>query len=118
MTQDFEHEYMGFGRVPSKCRVMIISRDGRHLICFEDLGIGTSVTNASEQLATEIVGIFNYDPKDCRFFETYNQYDYTSFDFDEITYDWEIIKEKSVAKIPKWKPAPEEIRNLFTNQYI
>lgn len=113
MTKDFIHEYKGFGRVPSKCRVKIFSDDGETLICFEDFGVGTSVTNASEQLATEIVDKFDLNPTDCRFFETYSQYNHDSFD--EITYEWSSLHGQWVAKEPDWRPASDEIKNLFIN---
>lgn len=123
MTEDFIHEYLGFGRFPSICRVMIFSDDGETFICFEDFGDGTSVTNASEQLATEIVDKMNYDPSDCRFFETYNRREPLHGDktpyydtFDEITYEWSFNRGRWEAKSPDWHPAPEEIKNLFINQ--
>lgn len=67
MTMEFDYEFKGFGRVPSKCDVKIYSDQMGRYICFEDLGIGTSVTNASEQLASEIINEMDFDPADCRF---------------------------------------------------
>jgi len=113
MIVDFIHEYKGFGRVPSKCKVKIFSDDGENLICFEDLGDGTSVTNASEQLASEIADKMCFNPTDCRFFETYSQYNYDSFD--EIIYQWSFTHGRWEAKHPDWIPAEEEIRNMFIN---
>lgn len=113
MTQDFIHEFKGFGRVPSKCRVMAFSDDGETFICFQDLGDGTSVTNASEQIATEVVDLLDLQPSSCRFFETYSQYDNDSFD--EIIYQWSLTHGKWEAKHPDWKPAPDEIKDLFIN---
>lgn len=109
MTQSFNHQFKGFGRVPSECSVMIFSDDGENLICFEDLNIGTSVTNASEQLATEIVEMLELNPNDCRFFETY-----TNTSFDEITYTWIYGRGRWEAKDPDWRPVGEdEINQLF-----
>ena len=105
---NFNHEFKGFGRVPSKCSVKLISEDIGHSIYFEDLNSGTSVTNASEQLASEIVNLLNLDPDDCRFFETYNREE-----FDEITYTWENKRNKWVAKDPVWRPADYYFVNLF-----
>lgn len=107
MTQDFIHEFLGFHRIPSSCRVLMFSDDGDHFILFEDIDDGTSVTNASEQLATEIVEKFKLNPGDCRFFETYSQYHHDTVD--EIEYTWN----GNEAKHPRWKPAPKEIRELF-----
>jgi len=69
------------------------------------------VTNASEQLASEIVAKFGYEPELCRFFETYNQYEYDTFD--EIIYDWEFKNDKWEATHPMWMPGQEDIKNLF-----
>jgi hypothetical protein len=113
MTEDFIHEYKGYGRVPSKCRVKIFSDDGEIFICFEDIGDGTSVTNASEQLATEIVDKLGLAPANCRFFETYSQYNYDSFD--EIIYQWSMTRDRWDASHPDWLTASEEIKNLFIN---
>jgi hypothetical protein len=112
MTQEFIHIFKGFGRVLSQCLVKIYSDDGETYVCFIDLGEGTSVTNASEQLATEVVNEYHLLPEDCRFFETYSQFDYDGFD--EIEYKWEYINGEPVAKNPDWKPCNEEqIKDLF-----
>lgn len=111
MIKNFIHEYKGFGRVPSKCIVKIISDNNKNLICFEDIGEGTSVTNASEQLATEIVDKFDLNPTNCRFFETYSQYNYDSFD--EIIYNWATINGKFIAKNPDWIPVTKDIKKFF-----
>jgi hypothetical protein len=119
MTQSFNHQFKGFGRVPSECSVKIFSDDGENLICFEDLNKGTSVTNASEQLATEIIEMLELNPTDCRFFETYDDESY-----DEIIYEWKrttSFKDNGmrpddwawVAKNPQWKPCQEEIKEMF-----
>ena len=114
MVQQFEHEFLGYGRVPSKCLVRIYSDDGENYICFKDLGIGTSVTNDSENIASQIVNKFNYQPSDCRFFETYD--DET---FDEITHNWVYSRNKWVAYSPDWVAySPDwkrnnKIKNLF-----
>jgi hypothetical protein len=111
MIEDFFHEYMGFGRVPSHCRVKIFTNNGENFICFEDIGEGTSVTNASEQLATEIVDLKDFNPTNCRFFETYSQYNYDSFD--EIIYQWAFVRGRWEAKHPDWKPAEKEMQKAF-----
>lgn len=110
MMHEFQHEFKGFGRVPSTCFVKLISEDMGHSIYFEDLNHGTSVTNASEQLASEIVDMLNLDPEDCRFFETYDRQQ-----FDEITYIWEHKRNKWIAKEPTWSPADHYYIQLFTS---
>lgn len=92
----YKHQYKGYGVHPSECLIKIVREDLTYIL-FEDLGIGTSVTNASEQLATEIVKTEGLDESKCRFFETYN-YDSQNNDIDEITYEWNNKK----AKNPKW----------------
>lgn len=107
---NFYYDYLGFGRIRSRCFVHIrIFRD-KKLILFEDIGFGTSVTNASEQLASEIIQKMNYEHDDCRFFETYSQYDYDSFD--EIKYTWTLKNEKWIASYPVWKPS-NNVKPLF-----
>lgn len=123
MTEEFIHIFKGFGRVPSQCLVKIYSDDGETYVCFIDLGVGTSVTNASEQIASEIVNEYHLDPTDCRFFETYQQFDYDTFD--EIKYEWNRgtrFNDNGMsptmvwdAKLPDWKQCDEEeIKELFT----
>lgn len=120
MKTQFYHQFLGYDIHPSKCLIKIFSENDKHMICFIDIGEGTSVTNASEQLATEIIQKMGYDPDDCRFFETYSQYDYDTFD--EIKYEWSIISDYDhrnleyiifQAKHAQWIPAPEEIKELF-----
>ncbi len=77
------HEYKGYGVHPSKCGVHIIREDGFIFVVFEDLNQGTSVTNASEQLATEVVEKCNLNPEECIFLETYGD------DLDQIQYSWD-----------------------------
>lgn len=114
MIQRFLYEFLGYGSIPSNSSITIFSDDGEHFIFFEN-GRGTSVTNASEQLATEIVNKFGYDPEECRFFETYSEED----GVDEIQYIWKSTlfpnNKKRVweANSPRWSPAPEDIVKLF-----
>lgn len=113
MIEEFIHEFRGYNVHPSKCMVRKYTDDGDTLICFIDLGVGTSVTNASEQLAQEIVNKYDLRPEDCRFFETYQQYDYDSFD--EIEYDWWPDINHWEARSPKWKPVIDDVLiKLFT----
>lgn len=112
----FIHSFKGFGHVPSSIRVKIFSDDGENFILFEDINDGTSVTNASEQLASEIVKREGFSPDSCRFFETYSQYNYDSID--EIEYTWltknsDFGPNEWVAKSPRWKPSEPEIREMF-----
>ncbi|HPI82647.1 MAG TPA: hypothetical protein PK122_05465 [Candidatus Paceibacterota bacterium] len=92
--KSYVHEFRKWGPV-SRCIVHIREAGGFTLIGFENTGEGTSVTNASEDLATEIVAKEGLDPKKCRFFEFYPEYD---GDVDEIIYTWDSGK----ARNPQW----------------
>ena len=98
----FNHQYKGFGIHPSEFRVYVEKIDGIYHICFEDLGIGTSVTNASEQLASEMIIDLNVMPDICKFYETYDHPEGRTFD--EITYTWMGI----MAKHPEWKASKKQ----------
>ena len=115
MTKEFIHEFKGYGVHPSQCLVKMFTDDGDTFICFIDMGVGTSVTNASEQLAQEIVNKFDLRPDDCRFFETYKQYDYETFD--EIEYSWWPDRNHWEARSPKWLPVIEDdLKGLFIDE--
>lgn len=108
--ESFEYNYPGFFNSPSKCMIHIIKKD-MHYICFEELiekNEGTSVTNISEQLATQIVNQMNLTPSEIRFFESY-KYPNEPRTLDEIKYTWD----GKLAKAPTWSPAPKEYFNLF-----
>jgi len=104
----FKHEFRGRNNnFPSACNVYVHSDDDYHYILFENTDEGVSVTNASEQLATEIVELLKLDPDDCRFFEKYSH----NLCVDEITYLWrenEFNDSKWKAIDPQWKYTPDE----------
>jgi len=109
MKRDFIHKFKGYGRVPSKCRVHLDFTAGVMYICFEDMNDGTSVTNASEQLASEIVNDNNLDPDNCSFFESYD--DFGTFDI--IEYDWKEKNGEWIASNPVWRPGNGFALKLF-----
>lgn len=96
------HEYKGHGVFFSRCKVHIKEEDGITFVGFEDMGEGTSVTNASEQLATEIVEKEGLDFKNTRFFEWYPYYD---GEVSEVIYLWGLDKQTDKLKAvkPEWK---------------
>lgn len=88
------------------CKVYHVTKNGFHYFCFEDMNVGTSVTNMSEYLATEMVKKHAFStPLFCRFFESYIDQDdgVESRRLDEITYSWDM----HVASDPDWKPSKE-----------
>ncbi|MBA7532320.1 hypothetical protein ES705_24546 [subsurface metagenome] len=93
------HQFKGFNVYDSECLIHIDNSDPEEiLICFEDIGKGTSVTNFSEQLATEIIALKGWDPGKCRFFEYYSK---RLEEVDEVVYEW---SENRVASEPDRKP--------------
>ena len=70
------HEFLGFGRCKSECKVEIWMDNKHAFVLLTDLGVGTSVTNASEQIITEVFNKYlgnKYLPEDCSFSETYDR---------------------------------------------
>jgi hypothetical protein len=106
MLTQFLYAFKGTNNISSQCNVRVFSDDGETFILFENMDIGQSVTNASELLATQITKKLGLNPNDCRFFETYSEYDYETID--EILYTWE----NGIATNAFWKPA-EEFRQYF-----
>jgi hypothetical protein len=99
------HQFKGFHKCDSECFIHIDdSNPEKILICFEDIDKGTSVTNFSEQLATEIIALKGYDPEKCRFFEYYGK---ILKEYSRIDYEWH----GKVASEPNWLPMIPD--NLF-----
>ena len=114
--ETFIHEYKGFGGCESRCKVYMVSDSPLTHFCFEELddNYGTSVTNMSEYLATQMIQIFNLKPYECFFYETY-PHSGKDRSFDEIKYIW-IIDESPKSTIlkatkPHWKPSDK--REIF-----
>ena len=94
----------------SDCMVYVFENgDERHIV-FEDIDSGMSVTNATEQLAGEIVNEYKLDPDYCWFYETYRQFDYETFE--EVEYSWSKKDDFWVALNPIWKIA-DDFKNIF-----
>lgn len=119
----FIHKYEGFGKCKSRCKVYMVFIDGITHFCFEELddNTGTSVTNMSEYLATQMVKKFCLEPYNCKFYETYphNDISYKNLknnkrSFDEINYLWElnmVDKMYWMAAHPHWKSSDK--REIF-----
>lgn len=102
----FIHEYKGYGAHPSRCKVHIAEVGTQTWVGFEDMNEGTSVTNASEKIATEIVEELLLNPANCKFFEWYPQYDGM---VSQIFYKWY----GPVAAYPEWKYFCDSDENPF-----
>lgn len=106
IRESFEHKYLGFGLHESQCMVHLIDAE-KTIIVFEDLSKGTSVTNAIEQLAGEMIALKSIDPDKVKFIEWYPYYD-SSAEI-EMTYN-KLTRE---YKNPSWSPCEENIINLI-----
>ncbi len=100
----YTHEYR-CNAWPSACKVYIKEIDFVVWIGFENLQ-GTSVTNASELLATQILEKEELNPDQCRFFEWYPEYEGS---LDEIEYIWDGDK----ATKATWKRFCDREANPF-----
>lgn len=102
----FIHEYRGYGVHPSRCKVYIKQVGTSTWVGFENLGEGTSVTNASEQLATEIIEKELLNPAACKFFEWYPEYEGR---VDQVEYRWK----GSIACNAEWSHYCDKEENPF-----
>jgi hypothetical protein len=91
----FVHYFKGFGIHPSVCRVHLFAFRENTIVVFEDMGndTGTSITNASEQLATEIANLKNLDVNKTGWMECYPRYS-TDFPIDRIIYTYDAEQKK------------------------
>jgi hypothetical protein len=72
----FTHHFIGLRIHKSECKVEIWKLPTKCVILFTDTNKGTSVTNAAEQLITEIYNqylIKDYKTNQCLFAETYDK---------------------------------------------
>ena len=118
-TESFTHHFKGWGIHDSDCRVHIFSLDGYFLVLFEDLGNnhGTSVTNASEQLATEIARLKDLDNEKTTWLECYPHYpEGIRYDLDCINYHYDPVSKKYSQ--PNWIPIENEIAVNFIKKFL
>ena len=86
------------------CDLLIEKIEEAYLVTFTERedNRGTSVTNLSEQLATQVIEDFELDPFQCEFFEKYT-YPNRPERLDKITYQFEKVAGQWVATSPKWQ---------------
>jgi len=100
--------FKGFNGVHSRINLYHIDVGSTHYVGFEDINEGTSVTNATEIIATEVIKTKGWDPEFCLFFEWYD--DAVPEDtVDEIMYQWKNKK----ATFARWKPYCPITQNPF-----
>jgi len=111
------HHYKGFGGCDCICRVDVYREGKKFLIMFTELedNHGTSITNFTEQLATQIAELLDIPERslydDVVWIEHYPANRFRGETFDEVTYTWEpapLLKSQASmrAKSPKWKHLP------------
>lgn len=104
--RDFVHEFKGFGNCHSECDVTIWESETMNVVLFTDRGVGTSVTNFSEGLATQMKPIVTRPV--IRFFEKYDDNENP----DEIFYTE--LNGRFVS--PEWKPFTADQFETLINQ--
>jgi len=75
-ANEFTHDFKGFGTHKSRCLVQIWRGENCCAVLFTDLNIGTSVTNAAEQIIEEVYSQHlkqHYPRERCLFIETYDK---------------------------------------------
>lgn len=102
------YAFNGYNTHPSVCGVDFLdTKDGKIVVILTDLGQGTSVTNAAEQLVYELYRkfLFKSHPEDIIWVEHYpeNENEYAKIEFAHISFDGRAIG-------VSWKPI--ELRDL------
>lgn len=105
----FNYDFKGLGNAASRCGIMLFWNGQDACIVFIELdkNPGTSVTNASEQLATLVHSLFKLNmPPHTKYFELceHEAKAGTLQRVDEITYTWGLSKSGLVFGSPQWKP--------------
>jgi hypothetical protein len=107
----FKHHYKGFWGTESKCYVDIFQLEKRTehghdtIVLFSALqdNEGTSITNASEFIATDIVVKYGVNVPSTLFVETYPyNYDRDGERYDAVFYKYDMAQRKFHS--PEWKP--------------
>lgn len=101
------YKFKGFGIHPSECKVEIWADETKAIILFTDLGKGTSVTNAAEDLVEKVYNkhLASYAKENCTFFETYDRFKLENVDF--IIPTWDGNKVTAVS----WKPLAQRFNS-------
>lgn len=105
----YKYEYTALNGVKSACNIYIMRFGKVKYIGFENINEGVSVSNSSEQLATNIVKLYEWKHNDCLFFEWGNK-EFNNNWIEEVIYEWD---EKNVARKADWKPFCTNVDNPF-----
>jgi hypothetical protein len=125
---DTEFRYKPPHHIEAHCRVRIYSATGgydgedRTVVVISEAADnpGMSVTNASEDIATKIVQVFNIDPARTRWIEHYPQEawryhgreEIKPATYDEVFYSWRGLE----AREPNWRRIPLEEIEILTGE--
>jgi hypothetical protein len=114
--EEYVLDYSGPGGHASQCQITIYPKSG--LVIATDLGTGTSVTNAVEQIASEVLKRHHMEPDKLFFIEHYTQGPYGPQEtadlviFDQA--DTDQIRKDSLLRSPRWQPLPiDEYREII-----
>jgi len=109
-------------RQRGECQVRILQGKTQTVVMATELGEnpGKSVTNAIEDIATQVVTAFHLTPASTRFIEHYNEESYAADKragepptYDEVTFMWHGEK----ATSPTWRRLqPHEIAELMNSE--
>lgn len=97
------------------CHLRILQKGKRTTVIAIEIPVnpGKSVTNAAEDIATQVVQQFHLDPMKTRFIECYSKDSYEGAraeTYDEVTFTWQERK----ASNPQWRRLePHEIAELL-----
>lgn len=107
MERELVFDFLGYGIHPSRCHLKIVEHEGLATVTLTELmdNPGTAVTNAIEDLATEVFRQFltGYALENIRWIEHYPERRFgkemVEESFDEVTLTWDGRKFRS----PQWK---------------
>ncbi len=98
------------------CSLRILQKGKRTMVIATEIPVnpGKSVTNAAEDIATQVVQQFHLDPMKTKFIECYNKESFEGTRFaemyDEVTFTWQ----EKQASNPQWRRLePHEIAELL-----
>jgi hypothetical protein len=103
----------------SLCHLRVLQWEKETIVIATELAVnpGKSVTNAAEEIATQVIHQFQLDPLRTRFIERYTKdsYEVSDFEgtFDEVTFTWR----ENRASNPRWRPLKnQEIIELTSSK--
>lgn len=119
---DTEFKYKPPHHIEAHCRVRIYEGTDQTIVVISEAADnpGMSVTNASKDIATQVVRAFNLDPARTRWIEHYPQEawryhgreEIKPATYDEVFYSWRELE----AREPGWQRIPLEEIEILTGE--